>query len=342
MKNYIGISLDTSVSMRGIALAAGRDYNNMIAGINEGANEQGIDTIVSVVKCGVGEEGKVERMVVNSSVGKLKPIQDGEYKVTGYSTPLFQSVEELISLLEAVPDADDPEVAFVVQATTDGGENVYNERQVAKVVQKMNALARTDRWTFTFRVPRGYARHLTNLGIPAGNIMEWDQTEKGVQTASVQTRDAFKSFFKARASGVRSTDKFYTDLSTVSLKEVKANLVDVSKQVSVYVVGANNDGVQIRDFVEAQGIPFTKGCAFYQLSKTETVQDYKQIAIRDKVKGHVYSGYAARDMLGLPQHGDAKVAPGQHGQYEIFVQSTSVNRKLVKGTNIMIWTGVTA
>ena len=132
-----------------------------------------------------------------------------------------------------------------------------------------------------------------------------------------------------------------TDLSTVTLTEVKAALVDISKEVDVYRVDKINDGVQIKDFVQAQGVAFTKGCAFYQLSKTETVQDYKQIAIRDKISGAVYSGFAARDMLGLPHHGEVKLAPGQHGQYDIFVQSTSVNRKLVEGTNLMIWTAVT-
>jgi hypothetical protein len=342
MKNYIGISLDTSASMRGIALAAGRDYNSTIEAINEGANEHNIDTIVSVVNCGVGREGSVERVVVNSSVGKLKPIKDGSYTATGHYTPLFKSVEELISLLEAVPDANDPDVTFVLNIITDGGENVYSDRQVASVVKKMNDLSRTDRWTFSFRVPNGYARQLANLGIPSGNIMEWEQTDKGVAASSAKTRDAFKQFYAARSAGVRSTDKFYADLSTVSLKEVKAQLVDISKQVDVYVVDKRNDGVQIRDFVEAQGVPYVKGCAFYQLNKTETVQDYKQIAIRDKIKGAVYSGFAARDMLGLSQNGDIKLAPGQHGQYEIFIQSTSFNRKLVAGTNLMVWANVSA
>lgn len=72
------------------------------------------------------------------------------------------------------------------------------------------------------------------------------------------------------------------------------------------------------------------------------MQDYKQIAIRDKKSGAVYSGYSARDLLGLPHTSEAKFAPGMHGQYEIVVQSTSFNRKLVKGTNLMIWVGVPA
>lgn len=342
MKNYVGISRDHSGSMYGIALAAGRDYNDNIASIKEGATKHGIDTIVSVVKCGAGRPARVVREVVNSNVQMLKPIEDGDYVADGNSTPLFDSVGDLIEQLEAVPDANDPEVSFVVMTITDGEENSSQKWSGYEIGKKIKELQKTDRWTFVFRVPRGYKRNLSQYGIPEGNILEWDQTDKGVQAATVATRSAFSSFYAARASGVTSTDKFYADLSKVSLTEVKQNLVDISGEVDVYVVGANNDGVQIRDFVEAQGVTYTKGCAFYQLSKTETVQGYKQIAIRDKKAGGVYSGFAARDLLGLPQSGDVKLAPGQHAQYEIFVQSTSVNRKLAKGTNLMVWTNVPA
>lgn len=338
MKNYIGISLDTSASMRGIALAAGRDYNNTISGIREAATEHNIDTIVNVVKCGVGPRATVERQVVNSNVTALKPIKDGEYNATGNGTPLMASIWELISMMESVPDANDPDVSFVVQVITDGGENMADRTVIKAIVDKIRQLTMTDRWTFTFRVPRGYSREIISFGIPAGNVLEWDQTDKGVSTATAATKTAFRSFYAAKAAGVKSTDKFYADLSNVKISEVKKQLVDVSGQVDVYVVGKNNNGVQIRDFVEAQGVAFTKGCAFYQLNKTESVQDYKQIAIRDKLNGTVYSGFAARDMLGLPHTGEVKLAPGAHGQYEIFVQSTSVNRKLVENTNVLIWT----
>ena len=340
MKNYVGISRDHSGSMGGIALAAGRDYNDNIASIKEGAIEHNIDTIVSVVKCGAGRPASVVREVVNSNVQMLKPIEDGEYIADGNSTPLFDSVGDLIEQLQAVPDAADPEVSFIVMVITDGEENSSKKWSGASISRKIKELQATDRWTFVFRVPRGGRRTLVGYGIPDGNILEWDQTTKGVQAATVATRSAVKSFYAARATGVKSTDKFYADLSTVSIKEVQTALVDISGQVDVYVVGKANAGVQIRDFVEAQGVTFSKGCAFYQLSKTEEVQDYKQIVIRDKQKGAVYSGFAARDMLGLPQSGTCKLAPGQHGQYEIFIQSTSVNRKLVENTNVLVWAGV--
>lgn len=342
MKNYIGFARDHSGSMRGIATAAARDYNSNIDSIKTEAVRHGIDTIVSVVELGYGDTDEVRTVVSNSSVIALKPMPERDYTARGRGTPLFDAVGELVEQFEAVPDANDPDVSFLVFVTTDGGENAsrkYSGASIAKLIKKLQL---TDRWTFVFRVPRGDKRILMQYGIPEGNIEEWDQSERGMAASTATSKSAFSGYYAARASGVKSTDKFYTDLSTVSLKEVKAALVDISKQVDVYVVGAANDGVQIKDFVQAQGIAFTKGCAFYQLSKTETVQEYKQIAIRDKITGAVYSGFGARDMLGLPHYGEVKLAPGMNGQYEIFVQSTSVNRKLVKGTNLMIWVNVPA
>jgi len=340
MKNYVGISRDHSGSMSHIALAAGRDYNDNIASIKEGATEHNIDTIVSVVKCGAGRPAAVVREVVNSNVQMLKPIKDGDYIADGNSTPLFDSVGDLIEQLQAVPDADDINVSFVVMVITDGEENSSRNWTGASIGRKIKELQATDRWTFVFRVPRGYKRNLTQYGIPEGNILEWDQSDRGVQVATAATRSAFKGFYAARASGVKSTDKFYADLSNVTITEVKKNLVDVSGEVSVFKVAPSEGGIQIRDFVEQKTKkPLVKGSAFYQLTKTENVQDYKQIAIRDK-KGAVYSGFAARDMLGLPHTGEVKLAPGKHGQYDIFIQSTSINRKLVEDTNVLIWTGV--
>jgi len=83
-----------------------------------------------------------------------------------------------------------------------------------------------------------------------------------------------------------------------------------------------------------------KGCAYYQLSKSEKVQASKQIAIRDQVTGKIYSGIAARTMLGLPSGSEVRLAPShtlQNGsQYEVFIQSSSVNRKLAGGTSILL------
>jgi len=336
MKQYIGISRDHSISMQGIARAAARDYNDNIAVIREAAHESKVDTIVSVVKSGVGAQGKVVREVVNSAVGVLHPIQESAYVADGHSTPLLDSIGDLISMLESVPDASDPNVSFLVMAITDGEENssrLWNWRTLA---EKMRRLTATDRWSFIFRVPRGYARELIKHGIQEGNILEWDQTSKGVEVATQATRQAFTNFYQARSSGVSSTTKFYANLAQVDPKAIKKALVDISSEITIWPI-MSTDPLVINAFVEKRMGSLPRGAAFYQLSKTEEVQDHKQIVVREKSTGRVYGGQAARDLLGLPTYGTVKLVPGNNGGFDVFVQSTSVNRKLIVGTNLLYW-----
>src|SRR5882672_320670 len=123
MKNYIGLSRDHSRSMWSITRPAAKDYNDNIRAIQDAARNNNIDTIVSVVKCGVGPYASVEREVINSNVHVLQPINEIAYIADGSGTPLWDSVGELIDLLSEVPDADDAEVSFLVMVITDGEEN---------------------------------------------------------------------------------------------------------------------------------------------------------------------------------------------------------------------------
>lgn len=355
VKNYIGISRDHSASMSSIARPAARDYNSNIESIKTNSELEKQDTIVSVVKCGsYGVTGDtynrysrstnngVVREIVNSNVSKLQALNERDYDTAYGSTPLFDSVGDLIEQFESAPDANDPNVSFIVMAITDGGENSSRKWNARSIAQKIQELQATDRWTFVFRVPHGYKRQLTSLGIPDGNILEWDQTTRGVEVASLATNVAIQSFMRARSTGVTSTKGFYTtDLAGVSKQTIKAKLIDISPEVKFFEVTSVN---AIKPFVEAKtGKSYVAGTAFYQLMKKEDeVQDYKQIALRDKKAGKVYSGVEARNILGLPHNGTVKVAPGNHAGYDIFIESTSVNRKLPIGTQVMYWAGAKA
>ena len=331
MKQYVGIARDHSVSMQGITRAARDDYNDNIAAIQEAGRENSIDTIVSTVKFGQG----VQREVVNSNVNVLQPLF--AYEANQGSTSLWDAVGELITLLEAVPDRNDPNVSFLIMVITDGEENSSRKWSGSSLATKIRALQATDRWTFTFRVPSGYGRQIRNIGIPEGNINEWETTTKGMEKSSQATISATRAYYSGRASGLTSTKSFYTaDLSGITNSAVKAALVNVSNSVTPLLVAP--DGIAIKDFIESRYFTYTKGCTFYQLTKTENqVQDYKKICIRDRMNGNVYYGAAARQLLGLPTHGTIKLVPGHNSGYDIFIQSTSVNRKLVGGTTVLYW-----
>lgn len=339
MKNYIGFSLDMSGSMRHIAHAAMADFNEQVRTIKGAATEHNQDTIVSVVTMGVGSEGVVGRSIVNSPITVLQPLT--QYVADARATPMIDSVFELIKIMESAPDAADPNVSFLIMVTTDGEENV-SRRRGRELAQKINELQRTDRWTFVFRVPRNGTRELAELGITNVNIFEWDQTVKGVQQSTQANTEAFTEYFRGRSAGMKSTRKFYASMADVDIKDVQAQLTDISSEVTFLPVTSADDQALIRPFVEMKlNEAMVRGGAFYQLVKTEPkVQANKRIAIRDKKSGAVYAGDAARHMLALPTIGTVRLAPDELGDYEVFIQSTSVNRKLDAGTQLMYWKGV--
>ena len=96
----------------------------------------------------------------------------------------------------------------------------------------------------------------------------------------------------------------------------------------------------IRDFVESNGIEFKKGRGFYELTKHETVQQYKEVIIQDKVTGEMFNGAQVRERLGLqPQIDKGGVKESLSSRdtkdFRVFVQSTSYNRKLIGGTTFL-------
>lgn len=339
MKQYIGFVRDHSISMQALAGSAARDYNTNIAAVKEAALANNLDTIVSTVMCGIRigthTKGRVKREVVNSNVHALVPIGERSYITDGYSTPLFDAVGELIELMESVPDANDPEVSFLVIVITDGQENDSTKWKHA-LAARIRELQYTDRWTFTFRVPRGEIRTLASLGIPPGNILEWEQTQHGMERSSAYTKDAVSNYFVGRSRGITKSTAFYADLGDVSIQKIKQTLVDITGEIKIWPV--KNAGSEIRTFVEYyNNDQYLKGAAFYELTKPVTVQDYKNIVIYDRNTGNFYGGAAARQLLSLPSVGSIRLRPGDHGQYRIYIQSTSVNRKLIKGTKVVYW-----
>lgn len=93
----------------------------------------------------------------------------------------------------------------------------------------------------------------------------------------------------------------------------------------------------IREFVQSMSLPFQKGRGFYQFTKSSTIQPYKEMIVFDKSTGDIYTNDAARELLGIPVGGgNVKVSPRyDRSRYDVFVQSTSVNRALQAGTRFL-------
>lgn len=338
--SLVGIVTDNSGSMQNLRAAATKDYNEVGDTIKKASEENQIDTLVSVVQCGVGT-GQVRTLFSHLPVNLLSPMRPQDYVAEG-RTPLFDAVGTVIDLFQEKKFPKNVDVSYLVQVTTDGEENASRE-WLTKLSRKIHELQATDRWTIVFRTTREGKNTLLRLGISEGNILVWEDTQQGMEIASKLTVQSVGAYYGARARGITSTRSFFQpDLNGVSAQQVKRNLLDISKETKIWFVKDAQEGSHLQNFCERQlgnGRAFRPGAAFYQLVKNEDVQSDKLLAVRDKVSGAIYCGDNARDLMGVPQGGDIKLKPGDHGQFDVYVQSKSYNRKLPPNTTVLYWEG---
>ena len=82
--------------------------------------------------------------------------------------------------------------------------------------------------------------------------------------------------------------------------------------------------------------PYRLGSAYYQVTKPEKIQAGKVVAVIEKATGKMYSGPESRKLVGLPDY-EVKASPADFKDFDLFVQSHSTNRKLVKDTHLIVF-----
>ena len=342
LTTYVGIIRDHSGSMHHLSVAAEKDYNQLLDVLKKQSVAQNNKTVVTVMECGGGYQNVHTQVLVE----KLNPIAPYAYHTNGNNTPLWDSIDSLIAQMKTSEYAQDPNAAFVIMATTDGQDNASRKtaRAIVNAVESLNRL--TERWTLVIRAPADYVSALVRDGVPRGNILEWAQTVKGVEASTATVNDGFSSYYAARSTGVHSTRSFFADATKINDKVVNTtvaagNLVDISGLPGVALLPVSNiaNGAPIREFIETKtGTQMLRGAAFYQLVKSEDkVQDYKIIMVRSKKSGAIYMGEAARGLLGVPTKGDIRLKIKPSDEWEVYVQSTSVNRKVTGGTHVIYY-----
>jgi len=326
----VGFVLDRSGSMQAILPAAIRSLNENVDVIKKSATETGQSATISLMVF----DSETEVKFLNRSTDNYVNVAENSIRSQGM-TALLDATGEMINLLRAEPVSDDEDVAYLLFVITDGQENQSRKYTATSLKTLMKEVQGTDRWTLTFLVPVGDAKALiNNFGIPEGNVAEWETSRHGVETYTAQNNAGLRNYMSSRAVGTNSVKTFYTDLSKVTLKDV-SQLKDVSNLTTLLTVPQD---ANIREFIESQGKTFIKGAAFYQLvpgkREADKVQNYKEVLIFDKRSNKVFGGDDARQVLGLPLN-EMKIRPGNHGNFDIFVQSTSVNRKVKAGTKVI-------
>lgn len=345
-KVYFGAILDHSGSMAsgGKTHAAKSDFNQLIDGMQKDTAAYDVATLVSVLGCGVlmntsggyhaRDYGNEFRIVLTPPNG-IKPMTS--YEASG-NTPLYDAIAMMIKHFESMPDNKDAQI--LIEVLSDGEENGsrnYHESTIRQLIKEKDAL---DNWTFVARTNN--PQYFTYIGFHNDNIKVWDGASgRSLENTTLESTAARSTYLSAVATGtMRKTTSFYTDLSKVSVADVQGTMTDISKDVRVFQLTTPD---VIKPFVEKMTGAYVKGTAFYQLTKPEdVVQDYKILLVLDKKSGAVYSGRDARSLLSLPTAGNCKIIPGNHGNFEVYIQSTSINRKLPGGSKLIVWDPMSA
>lgn len=321
--NRIALVLDASISMQKIEARAREFANAQISKIKLQAQDSGQATYVSVLT--FGDPGNV-RLISNQVYFQSAPTIDHTYRASDSSTALFDAVREATNNMCNIPSDMYDDVSYLVIVLTDGEENS------SRYGRGLPPQANFSNWSYVFLGPRGCSRYLENYGVPAGNIKEWDGAQELDKAAAV-TSDAIGQYYSGRSVGKTRTDSFFTDLSDVKKKDLN-KLTPVTGEFTKWRVERE---CEIREFVESHNIGYQIGRAFYELTKSEKIQSHKEIVIMDKTTKALYGGQAARELVGITAGPGVtvRVTPGNHANFSIFVSSTSTNRKLVRGTNVL-------
>jgi hypothetical protein len=211
-----------------------------------------------------------------------------------------------------------------------GKNSAHSPEQLSKAIKNL-----PENWTIAVMVPNASCVYeAKKFGFPTENIQIWSTSSEGVTEMGNTMRAATDAYMVSRSRGIRSTKSLFSlDASKLTQTHI-AQVLQELKPSQYDLLPVRQDAV-IKPFCESWLKEYRIGSAYYELVKPELVQANKQICVQDKLNGKVYSGLHARQLLGLPDF-EVKVSPADYGKFRIFIQSSSVNRKLPFGTNLIV------
>lgn len=255
------------------------------------------------------------------------------YKIRGM-TALKDATKLAITDLQMTPEKYG-EHLFLVYVLTDGMDN---RSRTTDSGMKSLIEGLPDHWATSVFIPsEKFRSYVLRCGFPDYNIDVWDASSKaGFEAVGAKIRTTTDAVLTMRRSGggrsIKSRSLFNLQLKQVTVDDIRRNLTPVRQ--GLWAMREVLTLQEIRPFCEDQFGQYKKGSGYYQLTKNETIQPNKKLAIM--VGGQVYTGPAARQLLGLPEDGShALVKAERYPDYRIFVESGSVNRKLIPGQMLL-------
>jgi hypothetical protein len=321
--NHVCLVLDASTSMFGVEKDVIKVADNQVAYLAQRSKELNQETRITIYSF---NHKPAQCLVYDMDVLRVPSIAS-LYNVQGM-TALIDATLLSIDDLKMTPEKYG-EHAFLIYVLTDGQENSSAETSY-RLQSVLSGLP--DNWTLACFVPDQTGKfEAKKFGFHADNIAIWDATStRGVAEAGEKIRQTTETFMTGRSSGVRGYKSLFK-LNTLSPDDITRNLKSLT--FGSYSLRPVLFDQRADDFCTDNFGMYVHGTVFYELMKKEKVQAYKQVAVQ--YNNRIFSGPDARRILGLPDD-DVDVIPSSHPHYKIYVQSTAPNRKLIKGTQVLI------
>lgn len=170
------------------------------------------------------------------------------------------------------------------------------------------------------------------------NVSRLEEFEEMIQNREGGLTLPMKKMFdvmlgrKIEVSCRSSTSKTKIATSTVTVDDSPLVACNPSKFQSFMV----DEDMPIKTFCMKMGITFRKGRGFYEFTKPECIKSNKEIVLMKKDTQDLFEGGEAWKLAGIPRDNSSKkVKPTDIEQYRVFIQSTSVNRKLIGGQRFL-------
>lgn len=343
--DHIAYVVDASTSMEGRTEETITVIDNQTAFLAEMSKQTGRETRVTIYI--FSDPHNIKCVVFDKDVLRLPSIREF-YQPDGWTALLDATglaIEDLKMTMQKYGDH-----AFLLFAFTDGQENKSRRHTAYSFSNLIKDL--TDNWTVAALVPDVNGKLMARrFGFPDGNISIWNVNSRtGVEEAGETMKAALSAYSGLRSAGGQGTRTlFSTDPTAVNAATIKAAklqplaqdrylLIPVSapRERDGAVLNKDKDWVwEIRTFVLHSGAPWSLGSVYYRLAKKERIGGQKKLAVLEKKTGKVFVGDTIRALIGLPD-GDMSVAADFNPDYEIYVQSTSNNRHLKKGEQLLV------
>lgn len=331
---HIVIVIDESGSMNTHRTTVPLIVDNLTSHLAQRFKELGANEEVRISIFTFGSRTGYKCLIWDRDVLRMPSIK-GNYDPYGNTALITATSKSIDTLLRTPQEYGDH--SFLMYIVTDGYENASQYRDIQTFPAKLGGLP--DNWTVGIFVPdqRG-VYEAKKFGFPKDSISVWDTSKSFAEVGTVITRTT-DTFLENRSKGFKGTKSLFS-MKRLTVNDIKNNLTPL--MYTQYNLLPTAYDVRIDQLAERfTGSPLVRGCGFYQLTKKETVQDYKQVAVQLKQGGAIYVGKQARQLLGLPDQ-TVDVVPDSHPEYTIYVQSTAPNRKILAGTNLLLLTPGTA